>query len=83
MLAVVFGQAGDAPGLVLLGIALVASAFALGVRTGQHSPKHSLLRDRRPKDQGGCLGLLPMRCERAGPTLSPITDTRPWEGEKR
>ena len=30
--AVVFGQADDAPGLVLLGMLLVASACALGVR---------------------------------------------------
>ncbi len=33
----VFGQADDAPGLVLLGILLVVSASALGVRTTQHS----------------------------------------------
>jgi hypothetical protein len=32
-----FGQAGDAPGLVLIGIVLVASACALGVRTAQRS----------------------------------------------
>ena len=31
------GQADDAPGLVLLGILLIASACALGVRTAQHS----------------------------------------------
>jgi hypothetical protein len=35
--AAVFGNADDAPGLVLLGILLVVSAFALGVRTAQHS----------------------------------------------
>jgi hypothetical protein len=35
--AAVFGNADDAPGLVLLGILLVGSAFALGVRTAQHS----------------------------------------------
>lgn len=34
-----FGMAGDAPGLVLIGIVLVASACALGVRTAQrHAP---------------------------------------------
>jgi peptidoglycan/LPS O-acetylase OafA/YrhL len=31
------GQADDAPGLVLLGILLIASACALGVRRAQHS----------------------------------------------
>ncbi|HEU5065576.1 MAG TPA: hypothetical protein VFT86_06770 [Gaiellaceae bacterium] len=31
------GQADDAPGLVLIGILLIASACALGVRTAQHS----------------------------------------------
>lgn len=35
--AAVFGEADDAPGLVLLGILLVVSACALGVRTAQHS----------------------------------------------
>src|SRR5215217_2329601 len=30
--AAVFGEAGDAPGLVLLGLLLIASACALGVR---------------------------------------------------
>ena len=33
----VFGEADDAPGLVLLGILLVASAFAIGVRTAQRT----------------------------------------------
>jgi hypothetical protein len=33
----IFGNADDAPGLVLLGIVLVVSACALGVRTAQHS----------------------------------------------
>jgi hypothetical protein len=33
----VVGEADDAPGLVLLGILLIASASALGVRTAQHS----------------------------------------------
>jgi hypothetical protein len=33
--AAVFGEADDAPGLVLLGILLIASACALGVRTAQ------------------------------------------------
>jgi hypothetical protein len=33
----IVGQADDAPGLVLLGILLIGSAFALGVRTTQHS----------------------------------------------
>jgi hypothetical protein len=33
--AMLFGQADDAPGLVLLGIALVATALALAVRTAQ------------------------------------------------
>jgi hypothetical protein len=32
-----FGEADDAPGLVLLGILLIVSACALGVRTAQHS----------------------------------------------
>jgi hypothetical protein len=35
--AAIFGKADDAPGLVLLGILLVVSAGALGVRTAQHS----------------------------------------------
>ncbi len=35
--AAVFGEADDAPGLVLLGILLIVSAGALGVRTFQHS----------------------------------------------
>ena len=35
--AVAFGGADDAPGLVLIGLVLVASAIALGVRTVQHS----------------------------------------------
>jgi NO-binding membrane sensor protein with MHYT domain len=33
----IVGEADDAPGLVLLGILLIVSAFALGVRTAQHS----------------------------------------------
>ena len=33
--AAIFGEADDAPGLVLLGILLMASACALGVRTAQ------------------------------------------------
>ena len=32
-----FGEADDAPGLVLLGILLIVSACALGVRTAQRS----------------------------------------------
>jgi hypothetical protein len=35
--AAVLGEADDAPGLVLLGILLIVSACALGVRTAQHS----------------------------------------------
>jgi hypothetical protein len=35
--AAVFGEADDAPGLVLLGLLLIASACALGVRTAQRS----------------------------------------------
>jgi hypothetical protein len=35
--AAVFGEADDAPGLVLLGILLIVSACALGVRTAQQS----------------------------------------------
>ncbi|MGH3070884.1 MAG: hypothetical protein ACRDNB_01280 [Gaiellaceae bacterium] len=35
--AAVFGEADDAPGLVLLGIVLIASACALGVRTAQRA----------------------------------------------
>ena len=35
--AAAFGQAGDAPGLALLGILLVGSACALRVRTARHS----------------------------------------------
>jgi hypothetical protein len=35
--AAVFGGADDAPGLVLLGILLIVSACALGVRTAQRS----------------------------------------------
>jgi hypothetical protein len=37
VVAAVFGAADDAPGLVLLGILLVVSACALGVRTAQRS----------------------------------------------
>ena len=33
----IFGEADDAPGLVLLGILLIVSACALGVRTAQRS----------------------------------------------
>jgi hypothetical protein len=33
--AAVFGEADDAPGLVLLGLVLIASACTLGVRTAQ------------------------------------------------
>ena len=35
--AALFGEADDAPGLVLLGILLIVSACALGVRTAQHT----------------------------------------------
>jgi hypothetical protein len=35
--AAIVGKADDAPGLVLLGIVLIVSACALGVRTAQHS----------------------------------------------
>jgi hypothetical protein len=35
--AAIFGRADDAPGLVLLGILLIASACALGVRSAQNS----------------------------------------------
>jgi len=35
--AAVFGEADDAPGLVLLGMLLIVSACALGVRTAQRS----------------------------------------------
>lgn len=35
--AAIFGEADDAPGLVLLGIVLIVSACALGVRTAQRS----------------------------------------------
>jgi hypothetical protein len=35
--AAMFGEADDAPGLVLLGILLIVSACGLGVRTAQHS----------------------------------------------
>jgi hypothetical protein len=35
--AALFGEADDAPGLVLLGLVLIASACALGVRTAQRS----------------------------------------------
>ena len=35
--AAMFGEADDAPGLVLLGILLILSACALGVRTAQRS----------------------------------------------
>ena len=37
VVAGVFGEADDAPGLVLLGILLIVSACALGVRSVQHS----------------------------------------------
>lgn len=35
--AAIFGGADDAPGLVLIGLVLIASACAIGVRTVQHS----------------------------------------------
>ena len=35
--AAVLGEADDAPGLVLLGLLLILSACALGVRTAQHT----------------------------------------------
>jgi hypothetical protein len=35
--AAIFGEADDAPGLVLLGLVLIASACAIGVRSTQHS----------------------------------------------
>ena len=35
--AAILGEADDAPGLVLLGILLIVSACALGVRRAQHS----------------------------------------------
>jgi hypothetical protein len=35
--AALFGEADDAPGLVLLGMLLILSAYALGVRTTQRS----------------------------------------------
>jgi hypothetical protein len=35
--AAMFGEADDAPGLVLMGILLIVSACALGVRTAQRS----------------------------------------------
>ena len=35
--AAILGNADDAPGLVLLGILLIASACAIGVRRAQHS----------------------------------------------
>lgn len=41
--AVVFGERGDAPGLVMLGIALITSvvvgAYALGLRTARVNPR--------------------------------------------
>jgi hypothetical protein len=37
VVAAMFGEADDAPGLVLLGILLIVSACALGVRTAQRS----------------------------------------------
>jgi hypothetical protein len=41
VLAAVFGEADDAPGLVLLGIVLIVSACALGVRTRTRPAQHS------------------------------------------
>jgi hypothetical protein len=41
VLAGVAGEADDAPGLVLLGIALIVSAFALGVRSRTRPAQHS------------------------------------------
>jgi peptidoglycan/LPS O-acetylase OafA/YrhL len=41
VLAGVAGEADDAPGLVLLGIVLVVSACALGVRSRTRPPQHS------------------------------------------
>jgi len=37
VVAVMYGEAGDAPELVLVGILLIVGAFALGVRTAQRS----------------------------------------------
>jgi hypothetical protein len=37
--AAIFGNADDAPGLVLLGILLVASACALGLRAAKHDSR--------------------------------------------
>jgi hypothetical protein len=34
-----FGEAGDAPGLVLIGLVLIASACALGLRAGHRSKR--------------------------------------------
>jgi hypothetical protein len=39
VLSGLWGQAGDAPGLVLLGILLTASALALGVRSAQRDER--------------------------------------------
>ena len=41
VLAGLFGEADDAPGLVLLGILLIVSACALGVRTRTRPAQHS------------------------------------------
>jgi hypothetical protein len=37
VVAIMYGETDDAPGLVLLGILLIVGAFALGVRTAQRS----------------------------------------------
>ena len=42
VVAGIFGGAGDAPGLVLLGILLIVSACAIGARAAQHSSQRSL-----------------------------------------
>lgn len=37
VVAIMYGEADDAPGLMLLGILLIVGAFALGVRTAQRA----------------------------------------------
>jgi hypothetical protein len=37
VVAILYGQEDDAPGLLLIGIVLIVAAFAVGVRTAQRS----------------------------------------------
>lgn len=69
--ATVVGEADDAPGLVLLGILLIGSACALGMRKAQHSS------EQRRKPLPACSGHLAPRDQPR--TLQPELGHRPRE----